>query len=196
MRTNILRFRISSIFLLLVSVQAVAFPKSIKREIIRNEQVANEMKGLTGVHYGSCRVQFTDSISSEVDDFTYLTTKHPLKMDCYSSEEKLVNESWVKLNTRTGIWETHFSGNKRDRRLLEKKTKVYQIQAVNSQGYAVTVDDINGDPKTRDREMYFCLLRPPKAVCGNGPAMRLSKPETNILPQLFELLRSVEFIDD
>ncbi|MFL9927650.1 hypothetical protein PQR62_25515 [Herbaspirillum lusitanum] len=195
MRTDILRFCISSIFLLLVSVQA-ASSKSIKREIIRNERAANEMKTLTGTNFAPCHIQFTDSTYVKLDNSSYLLSKYPFKMDCYSSDEELVNESWAKLNNQTGIWEAYFSGSKRDHKLLDKVTKVYQIKAVNSQGYAITVDDINGDPKMRDRRMYFCLLRPPIAVCGRARSMRLSKPETNILPQLFELLRSVEFIDD
>ncbi|MFL9927672.1 hypothetical protein PQR62_25625, partial [Herbaspirillum lusitanum] len=68
----------------------------------------------------------------------------------------------------------YFSGDERDKKLHSKGTKVYQLKALNSQGYVVTVDDINGDPKTRDREMYYCLIRPPKAVCGQGRARRLS----------------------
>ncbi|MFL9927648.1 hypothetical protein PQR62_25505 [Herbaspirillum lusitanum] len=196
LQSNVKQLLVLLIFSIPLSAQATGKDKIVNREIIYTEEMASKLRGYTGIHYVACRFRFSDSRRAILEDPNNFVTDHPIRMKCYSSDAATVNDGWAKFNSGKRLWEAYFSGNERNRELLSKGTKVYQLQAINSQGYVVTVDDINGDPKTRDREMYFCLVRPPKAICGQGRAMRLSKPKSDFLPLAMEILRSVEFIDD
>ncbi|MFL9927649.1 hypothetical protein PQR62_25510 [Herbaspirillum lusitanum] len=120
----------------------------------------------------------------------------PINIECVDVDNGRVNNGWARFDEYKNRWEAYFSGDDEDRRLLAPVTKVYQIQAINSRGYVITIDQTYGAPESRDRNMHFCLLRPPKALCGEAPVMRLNTPQNNALPYVLEVLKSVEFIDD
>lgn len=79
---------------------------------------------------------------------------------------------------------------------LDKASDVYTIQAKNSSGFVYTEDDLTDYKWLRKRTMHFCLLHPPKALCGEGTIMQPNDPKSNVLPYLLDILRSIEFIAD
>ena len=125
----------------------------------------------------------------------YGATELQVNMQCFKIDDGRVNDGWAKFNEQKKQWEPRFI-NEEDHLQRHKVTKIYPIQALNSQGFVVTEDDLIGEEWRRDRNMHFCLLRPPKALCGDAPVMRLNDPKSNVLPYVLQILRSIEFIDD
>ncbi|UVE68538.1 hypothetical protein L2Y90_17325 [Burkholderia pyrrocinia] len=91
-------------------------------------------------------------------------------------------------------WIPHFE-SKRDAKLLDKFTKVYNLEAVNGNGFYLIQDDRDGDPTQRERYLSFCIFHEAMAVCGGEPVMYLNDPNGDLLPYVLEVLRSVEFVD-
>jgi hypothetical protein len=83
------------------------------------------------------------------------------------------------------------------RKILDKATRVVNIKAVNSKGFAQLTDDIIGNERGRRRNMNFCLFHPPKALCGDGVVAQLDDGAKGDLTQYtLEILKSIEFLDD
>ncbi|WP_157646990.1 hypothetical protein [Burkholderia ubonensis] len=91
-------------------------------------------------------------------------------------------------------WVPYFEST-RDARLLDTFTKVYNLEAVNGNGFYLIQDDRDGDPVQRERYLSFCIFHKAMAVCGGEPVMYLSDPNGDLLPYVLEVLRSVEFVD-
>lgn len=132
----------------------------------------------------------------------YGATELQVNMQCYNSADlhfpKGLN---VRFDSTKKIWvkdfsERSYADDAESYKKLDKASRVYNIQAKNSNGYVYTEDDLIGEEWQRDRNMHFCLLRPPKALCGDAPVMRLNDPKSNVLPYVLQILRSIEFIDD
>lgn len=166
--------------------------------------------------FEGCHVRLTDSFGGNllkrkgVDNRfngIYAAPRPPIKgvipdtfgfgLNCYNIDDGRVNDGWAKFNEQKKQWKLHFSGDEEERKYYGNNgAKIYQIRALNSQGYVVTNDDLIGEEWRRDRNMHFCLLHPPKALCGDAPVMRLNDPKSNVLPYVLQILRSIEFIDD
>ena len=100
---------------------------------------------------------------------------------------------WIKdLDARFGEMTPY------DRKILDKATRLFNIQAANSKGYAIYVDDTTGDEDKRERHMQFCLLHPPKALCGGGTVAQIvdGRPKGDLTKQALEIIKSIEFLDD
>ncbi len=99
-------------------------------------------------------------------------------------------------------WEKEANGfaDKFDRKaLLEliRVTNVNNVRAVNSQGWVMTQKDTIGDERWRKRTMSFCLLHPPKAICGVGVVSMLSDgPKGDLTQHALKIIKSIEFLPD
>ncbi|WP_141723397.1 hypothetical protein [Burkholderia sp. A2] len=91
-------------------------------------------------------------------------------------------------------WIPYFE-SARDKELLGAFTNVYNLEAVNGNGFYLIQDDKDGDPGQRERYLSFCIFHEGMAVCGGEPVMYLSDPNGSLLSYVIEVLRSVEFVD-
>ncbi|MFL9927647.1 hypothetical protein PQR62_25500, partial [Herbaspirillum lusitanum] len=103
-KSSIKQLLISLIFSISISAQAIEEDKSIKRDIIYTEKMVAKMRAVNLVHYAPCHIRFTDSRYADLDDLTYLTSKHPIGMECYSSDDSMVNEGWVRFDRQKEKW--------------------------------------------------------------------------------------------
>jgi hypothetical protein len=84
-----------------------------------------------------------------------------------------------------------------ERIVRDKATRVVNIQAKNSKGFAQLTDDTTGEEDFRLKKMNFCLFHPPKAICGYGTvAMLRDGPKGDLTKYALEILKSIEFLDD
>jgi hypothetical protein len=87
------------------------------------------------------------------------------------------------------------------------KYKLIQLKATNSSGYAIidsTQTDSGTLPAKSDRRaqgagpvlLSFCLVRPPKALCGQGHVgQRQDGLKGDLTPYALKIIRSIEFVD-
>lgn len=110
-----------------------------------------------------------------------------------------IKNEWQK---DASAWEKEANGfaDKFDRKaLLEliRVTNVNNVRAVNSQGWVMTQEDTIGDERWRKRTMSFCLLHPPKAICGVGVVSMLSDgPKGDLTQHALKIIQSIEFLPD
>lgn len=101
------------------------------------------------------------------------------------------NKVWIKnINNRLDASDDPDLAN-----ILDKVTEINNIKAKNSQGFAITEDDINGNEGIRRRMLDFCLIHINQVLCGNGRIMILSDPKSNLLPYALEIIQSIEFVN-
>ena len=80
---------------------------------------------------------------------------------------------------------------------LIRATNVVNVNALNSQGWAMTQDDLIGEERGRRRFLSFCLIHGHKAICGSGTVAWLQEgPKGDITLQALEIIRSIEFLED
>ena len=123
-----------------------------------------------------------------------------IQLICLSSDdtESVREIVFAKYDKQRERWESDFSAlSPDDLALLKPVTKGFALRAVNSSGVGVTQDAVNGDPETRDRSLGFCLRHPPVMLCGSVPAVaRPYYSKVGLMPYVFTLLRSVEFVGE
>ena len=74
---------------------------------------------------------------------------------------------------------------------------VYDIKALNAQGWAETQDVVTGEEGDRSRSMAFCVVHGEKALCGLGQvAYLITGPEGDLTQQALKIIRSIEFLPD
>lgn len=125
-------------------------------------------------------------------------------LSCRHADDSTVTSGLAKLNDETGLWEKDLDGalappppTPEERKILDAATRVLSIQSVNSKGYASLIEDTVGDEERRQRRMFFCLFRPPKAICGNGEVGILREGRKgDLTPHALKIIRSIEFLPD
>lgn len=125
-------------------------------------------------------------------------------LSCYPSDDASATGGLAKLNDKTGQWEKDLDGalappppTPEERKILDAATRVLNIQAVNSKGYASLIEDTVGDEERRQRRMFFCLFQPPKAICGNGEVGILREGRKgDLTPHSLKIIQSIEFLPD
>ncbi len=121
---------------------------------------------------------------------------------CKSSEDPIVNSRLAQQNPKTGVWEKDLEKwfgklTPEERRVLDKATRVFNLKAPNSSGYAFTEEATTGDEFGRERRMIFCLFHPPKAICGGGVVGVLRDGSKGDLTQhALKIIQSIEFLPD
>jgi hypothetical protein len=118
-----------------------------------------------------------------------------LEFKCISSDdtEQIKHTLSARYDERRQQWQRDVDG------LLpveQRTTHNFPVSAVNSEGFAVTYDAINGEPRTRSRGFAFCLRHPPVMLCGS--TSQIARPyykQSNLLPFALTIVKSIEFSD-
>ena len=74
--------------------------------------------------------------------------------------------------------------------------RVIPLKGRNWTGIGFLTDETVGDELQRTRRFKFCLQHISQALCGDTPVELLSKSDSDELPKLETILRSIEFVDD
>jgi hypothetical protein len=152
-----------------------------------------------------CRVRYTDRYFGYLKDGDYYRQgKMPFQSVCYDSDNPHLTDGvpvrydkevgkWVR-DSRVKLWSDYFT--EAERRATERSVQIYSITSVNAKGFALTQDEINGEPQFRERHFSYCLFKPPKALCGSGQVGQIAHPKSDLTAYALQLIRSIEFLDD
>ncbi|MDQ7977578.1 hypothetical protein QYH69_10045 [Paraburkholderia sp. SARCC-3016] len=78
----------------------------------------------------------------------------------------------------------------------EQHTTFYPLRGQGWSGGGVTQDDTDGDETRRTRTFSFCIPHRQLAICGVAQSVGYLKwPNESVLPQVIQILESIEFID-
>jgi hypothetical protein len=161
----------------------------------------------TGLGYSiSCHAKLLDSFFGYLDDAQFFTRKLPFNLVCYASNDSIVGGGAISRDAKSGKWVRNVSKlvkssgvdwTSEEIREQEMAIRVYSLKIVNAEGYAYTIDDLTGDEKERRRLLRYCLIRPPKALCGQGEMGYLKDgPKADLTEYALRILRSIEFLED
>ncbi|GAC1418098.1 MAG: hypothetical protein NVSMB6_20260 [Burkholderiaceae bacterium] len=141
-----------------------------------------------------------------------------LSWTCIFSDDSRVGFHGIAMpNPYTGQWTLDWSRiigsaeTKRGERWLYRwysaKYKLIQLKAANSSGYAI-IDRTQTDSETLPTEfdkgaqgagpilLSFCLVRSPKALCGEGRVgQKQDSSKGDLTPYALKIIRSIEFMD-
>lgn len=125
---------------------------------------------------------------------------------CYDATAEIVGAGPVKFDEEKKKWVRHFPNRLKGEGVeysaeenleLDRAIHFYELTTVNADGYAYTEDDLIGDEGARHRKLHYCLIHPPKALCGTGDMGYLSDlPKGDLTAYSLKILSSIEFIDD
>lgn len=80
--------------------------------------------------------------------------------------------------------------------LPEENTSVYELHNARWIGAAIASNDTTGEFERRRRGLGFCIASTRQMLCGNiEQVMFVAYPEESVLPEVIQLLESIEFID-
>ena len=125
-------------------------------------------------------------------------------LSCRPADDPSATAGLAKLNDKTGLWEKDLDRGflpppptGEERTLLDKATRVINVQAVNAKGHASVVEDTFGDDRHRVATMHFCLFQPPRAICGYGVVgMLRDGRKGDLTPHALKIIRSIQFLPD
>ena len=118
-----------------------------------------------------------------------------LGLICYRDDDGTVQRGWARFDSASQAWKPNLDPE--EEKQLKGAFHFYPLQAANRSGWAVTVNDINGDESTRHRTLHYCLINPPKAICGHGDVGYLKDGRKGDLTDYaLKILRSIEFLPD
>lgn len=128
---------------------------------------------------------------------------------CYPEDDEQTTFPVVRFNTDKKQWTKDASEWEKEAveaadpehrkflRKLIKTTVVHNLQAVNRQGWAMTQEDLTGDESARRRTLHYCLINPPKALCGYSDVGYLKDGRKGDLTDYaLKILRSIEFLPE
>ena len=131
-----------------------------------------------------------------------------LSMFCYDDSERIVGGGATHFDTKTGKWVRDVEHRiqemggisatvPNERRDFDRSIRFYGLSSNNAEGYAITEDDQSGEEKFRQRRLTFCIVRHPRAVCGQGDMGMLREGhKADLTPYALQILRSIEWLDD
>ncbi|WP_156443089.1 hypothetical protein [Burkholderia sp. RF4-BP95] len=174
------------------------------------EQPTKEVKQIVVTTDGvQCPIRLVDPYNARVTETRYVLDHFPyrrtglgelyLQFECANSNdaEAIRNIVSASFDENGKQWKEDFSAlSAEDVALLKPVTRIFPLEAANSTGIAVTQEQTNGDPKTRDRRFAFCLRHPPVMLCGGTP--QIARPfyqKSDLLPFALTVVKSIEFID-
>jgi hypothetical protein len=156
-----------------------------------------------------CPIRFVDPYFGYLSQEEYgVEQREPVGIQCYDSDNRPYQDAPVRLDKEAGKWVRDMSGyyerayadssslTSAERSATEKSIHVFSVTSVNARGFAVSQDDIMGEPRRRIRHFYYCLIKPPKALCGDGQVGQLANPKTDLTAYALQIIRSIEFLDD
>ncbi|WP_155741065.1 hypothetical protein [Burkholderia diffusa] len=193
-----------------VRTQAIDRARKILDSLGHAEQSTKVVKQIVVTTDGvQCPIRLVDPYDARVTETRYVLDHFPyrrtglgelyLQFECVNSNDAEAIRSIVpaSFDENGKQWKEDFSAlSAEDLALLKPVTRIFPLEAANSTGIAATQEQVNGDPKTRDRRFAFCLRHPPVMLCG-GTA-QIARPfcqESDLLPFALTVVKSIEFID-
>jgi hypothetical protein len=164
-----------------------------------------------------CRFKFTDPFFGYLsDEWYYSRSKIPFGFMCYNatdpdpSKPNLADGFSVNFDMKAKRWvsdrsrfEAHLRAQGMDEEWVKKYADAdhfYELTTKTAKGFAMTRDHVIGDESRRERHLHYCLIREPKAICGQGVMGTLDdikkRPKTDLTPYALQILRTIEFVDD
>lgn len=164
----------------------------------------------------ACTISFSDFHFGYLpDDKFYHLNKWPFSSACYKatdpdpSKPNLADGLSVNFDAKTNRWvsdknrfEVHLRAQGMDEDWVKKYAdadRFHELTTQTAKGFAMTRDDVIGDESRRERYLHYCLIREPKAICGQGVMGTLKdikkRPKTDLTPYALKILRTIEFVD-
>jgi hypothetical protein len=165
----------------------------------------------------ACTISFSDFYFGYLrDEKFYRLNKWPFSSACYKatdpdpSKPNLADGLSVNFDVNANRWvkdrsrfEAHLRAQGMEEEWVKKYAdadRFYELATQTAKGFAMTRDDVIGDESRRERHLHYCLIREPKAICGQGVMGTLKdikkRPKTDLTPYALQILRTVEFVDD
>lgn len=164
-----------------------------------------------------CRFKFTDPFFGYMaDEWYYSKNKIPFGFMCYTatdpdpSKPNLADGLSVNFDVKANRWvkdrsrfEAHLRAQGMEEEWVKKYAdadRFYELTTQTAKGFAMTRDDVIGDESRRERHLHYCLIREPKAICGQGVMGTLKgikkRPKTDLTSYALKILRTIEFVDE
>lgn len=145
---------------------------------------------------------FNGGYSKEPPPGTSSIEKLGLNWSCIPRDNNLGKGLAVRFDEAQNRWVIYpegrvdFGKERGWEKTLRRATRLTNIRASNSSGFAVTEEDTTGDEKWRKRALNFCLIPEAKALCGSGDVGLLRDGRRgNLLPQALRIIRGIQFVD-
>lgn len=187
-----------------ISASAVDLPPAplrdkgrIPADAVRQYEIPGFLNGhATGL---TCPIRFIDPYFGYLSSPSYEAEhKAPIGMRCFDSDDGTVRHGWAKFEEAQQRWQVSLPPE--DEELFAGKTRIYQLTNSNASGWVVTIDDATGEEFGRRRMLHYCLIHPPKALCGSGEMGYIEDirrhPKNDLTPYALKILRSIEFLDE
>lgn len=154
-------------------------------------------------NFDGCHFTMRDPYGGRIDVGSYIANINPnashpfdteIQFDCQNpaSPKTYVDRAGMRMTDKG--WALDPSPDNVG--LAEQHTTFYPLHGKGWEGGGVTQDDINGDENRRSRSFNFCIPHKQFALCGgDDTVMYLDRPKGSVLPQIIQLLESIEFID-
>ena len=153
------------------------------------------------VAFDGCHFKITDLYGGRVTGASYFATINPKANHPF--------ETWIQFYCEKSSADKAFlaMGMKRSssqwvlaedsyKPLPEEHVAVYPLQNASWTGAAMGSDQTTGDLNDRMRQLGFCLTNMRQILCGSiQQVMFVGYPKESTLPQVIQLLESIEFID-
>lgn len=165
----------------------------------------------------ACTISFSDFHFGYLpDDKFYRLNKWPFSSACYKatdpdpSKPNLADGLSVNFDVKANRWvkdrsrfEAHLRAQGMEEEWVKKYAdadRFYELTTQTAKGFAMTRDDVIGDESRRERHLHYCLIREPKAICGQGVMGTLKdikkRPKTDLTPYALKILQTIEFVDE
>ena len=117
---------------------------------------------------------------------------------CYLADDARVKAGWA-IPKPGGGWQPNIDSSI-TQLISFNAFRYYDLTSINTQGWAITYDDISGDERSRRRVLSDCLIYESKAICGQDlmgylPDIQRNK-RADLTPYALKVLRSIEFLED
>lgn len=165
-------------------------PQAAKSDwlVSSNEPTANG-SGSVYLRYGEIPKAFK---GKECDDCSFA-----IGVGCHDASDSLVQQGWA-VRSDQGEWRINFGPS--DSQAFRRAARIYTLDHGKANGWAVTFDDAIGEESGRQRHLHYCLVREPKAICGEGVMGMVEvikkRPKTDLTAYVLRVLRTIELLDD
>ncbi|WP_290902809.1 hypothetical protein [Aquabacterium sp.] len=173
--------------------------------------MAGQHERLQEVTLDACAFKFTDrhygrsSIDNEssVHSFSYIGKLIPgktkrvaetwIRFTCEDTTEEVLDIYTSRTRSGYGQWSAPPSIDRKD--MSYPQYLLLRGKNWDGAGVAVTTTAVDWDKRTR--QLFFCLVHGPKALCGKVETLYYEAwPKDNALSYVLKFLQSIEFIDE
>jgi hypothetical protein len=165
---------------------------------------ANPSVAIHEITFDGCHFKMADPDQGRITGASYFAdlnpnARHPfetwIQFSCENpaTPEVYLKLASIKLTGRGWVLDT----SKEDPNYPSPKTTFYALHGKDWEGAGTTQDETDGDENRRTRAFNFCIPHKQFALCGSIQSVAyLTWPKESTLPQVIQLLQSIEFIDD